>query len=416
MVRAARNSVWLVLFGAFLASSGVAEAALVTPVNAWSTSYWAVSPYACSPNNLVNSSGLSANTPTGTHDNHSFANTMWIAGHLDGGLGGPTGTIGNPPSVASQAVVFDLGSTYNLTGTYVWNQNQNHPTAPPVGEFYDVAGGTPAEPAQWVPFGGSGVRLVKFDIQSAQSGLANEYVGLSEVRFDGVPTSAGPPRESLLSVDFGHSSTLAPAPTQTGFSPFLETDSPSKTFGAYTVSVSGHEVQTFGGFLTRSALSDSGAFTNAALYDDFIFTNGGGPISFVIDGLAANTPYELTWYVYDRFSDGGGGIYTSQITPTPGSNTTGDTVLAVFNSTAAPTANDQYAFTGTWSSSDTSLEIDISYVSRFGANFAVVRANGFEVFEVGQVIAVIPEPSTFAIWSLGLLGLGFCGRRRRPRC
>ncbi len=49
----------------------------------------------------------------------------------------------------------------------------------------DVAAGGPAEPAQLVSFQATGVRLVKFDTDSAHSGLAAEYVGLSEVLFRG---------------------------------------------------------------------------------------------------------------------------------------------------------------------------------------------------------------------------------------
>ncbi len=209
MFRVGKNIAWLVLLGAFLASGGEGRAALITPVDVRSTSYWSADN--CYPANLINSSGLSANAPTGTHDNHSHANTMWIAGPTNGGLGGPTGS---PPSVASQAVVFDLGHRYDLVGTWVWNQNQVHPSAPTLyqqrgtkdfnlyvssdtdpltaawtplgGKTLAMAGGTTAEPAQWVPFAANGVRLVKFDIQTAYSGAVNEYVGLGEVRFDGL--------------------------------------------------------------------------------------------------------------------------------------------------------------------------------------------------------------------------------------
>jgi len=146
-----------------------------------------------------------------------------------------------------------------------------------------------------------------------------------------------------------------------------------ETFGDYTVSVSGQQ-----GFFARGALPNVGDFTYADLYKDFVYRNGGGTISFVIDGLEPNAPYEITWYVYDRFDDSGGGSYTGQIAPADESNTTGDTLTTTFDSTTAPTSNDQYAYTGTWSSTDGSLEIDISYVSQVGANWQVVRVNGFE--------------------------------------
>jgi len=198
---------------------------LVTPTNALSTSYWIADN--AHPIHLIDSSGLSASSAAGTHDNHALASTMWIAGNGDGGLGGPIGT---PPSVASQEVVFDLGRAYDLTGAYVWNENQVHPSLPtlyqsrgtkdfdvyvssdtdpltatwtPMGsKTLDVAGGTAAEPSQWVPFDAGGVQLVKFDIRSAYSGAANEYVGLSEVRFKGVMTTPPPPGGLLLRDEF----------------------------------------------------------------------------------------------------------------------------------------------------------------------------------------------------------------------
>jgi len=39
------------------------------------------------------------------------------------------------------------------------------------------------------------------------------------------------------------------------------------------------------------------------------------------------------------------------------------------------------------------------------------KINGFEL-AVAEPSAVIPEPSTLLIWSLGLLGLAWFGRRR----
>jgi MYXO-CTERM domain-containing protein len=51
------------------------------------------------------------------------------------------------------------------------------------------------------------------------------------------------------------------------------------------------------------------------------------------------------------------------------------------------------------------------------ANTAVHRQiwgiNGFELSQAAPEI--IPEPSTFLIWALGLLGLAWCGRRRRTK-
>ena len=189
-----------------------ARADLIKPTDVWTTSYFSSS----LPAELINGSGLSEESASATHDSEAVASTMWFAGDLDGGLTGGTTAVGEPV-VADQAVVFDLGATYKLSTAYIWNQNQNGrfgdftgrgvdlfdiyvssdtdantASWTLVGEDYDLAkaGGTAAEPAQSVLFSADDVRMVKFDIQTAQSGLANEYVGLSEVRFESIPEPA----------------------------------------------------------------------------------------------------------------------------------------------------------------------------------------------------------------------------------
>ena len=139
-----------------------------------------------------------------THDNAASAQTMWHSGADDGDLGGPVGTPGNPPPVASQAAVFDLGAWVDLDGAYIWNHNQVNQTERGVDEFeilvssdtdpltaafssagtfyLDEAGGTATEPAQYIGFSANQVRLVKFGIMSNQSGVEVDWVGLSEVR------------------------------------------------------------------------------------------------------------------------------------------------------------------------------------------------------------------------------------------
>ena len=62
----------------------------------------------------------------------------------------------------------------------------------------------------------------------------------------------------------------------------------------------------------------------------------------------------------------------------------------------------------------------------FDGKFNEFRIYGWALTE-GQILGnflagpdqlnnVIPEPSTFLIWSLGLLGVAWCGRRRRTGC
>jgi len=185
-----------------LSVNGVSEAALVTPTGVTATGWWDSSVH---PSNLINGSALSLNSPAGTHGNHFLAETMWFAG-----LGPGTG--GGAPIVANQEVVFDLGGTYDLAQAHIWQMNQGHAVnntgqrntrtmdiyvSPDNVTYTQVAGtrtlgvangSNSALPAETVSLSASNVRYVKFDILTAGSGLANEYVGLSEVRFQSVNT------------------------------------------------------------------------------------------------------------------------------------------------------------------------------------------------------------------------------------
>ncbi len=186
---------------------------VVTPDSVVTTSYYSSD---TANENMIDGSGLSGAgaVETQVHDAHAGGSgfTMWHAGSVDGGLGGPTGT---PPPVAGQAVVFDLGERVWLDGVYIWNHNQAGATGRGVNEFEIlVSGGTDpltatftsvgsfslaqacgcaTEPAQLVSFAAEvSARLVKFDIETAHSGQANDYVGLSEVRFSQPPDNVYP--------------------------------------------------------------------------------------------------------------------------------------------------------------------------------------------------------------------------------
>ena len=122
------------------------------------------------------------------------------------------------PVVASQSVTFDLGQAYNLTQAYIWQMNQHLSgrtdlyqtrgvasfdietsldgvTYTQLGatQTLNVAGGVPGEPAQVKAMSIENVRYVRFDVRTAHGGAPNEYVGLSEVRFEGTPVSPTPP-------------------------------------------------------------------------------------------------------------------------------------------------------------------------------------------------------------------------------
>lgn len=176
----------------------------ITPAAVITTSQWSVAGDG-SKENMINNSGLSGAgaDPTKLHDASGSAATMWHAGPNAGGISG--GATGNPPEVTTQAVEFDLGANYDLSGAHVWNMNQAGVTGRGVrgvqilisttisGAFtalttteFTQGAGAAGLAAQVVPFtGATNVRRVRFAIQSAWSGAASEYVGLSEVRFQG---------------------------------------------------------------------------------------------------------------------------------------------------------------------------------------------------------------------------------------
>ena len=113
-----------------------------------------------------------------------------------------------PLYVADQFLIFDLGDNYDIEGALVWQMSQFEEgvldlTGRGVDEF-DIYLSTDDNPETWTLYStehlaksseltselaqeisilASNVRMVKFDIQSCHSGLAQDYVGLSEVRF-----------------------------------------------------------------------------------------------------------------------------------------------------------------------------------------------------------------------------------------
>ena len=175
------------------------ESVWIRPVGATATYYSYTSP----PDDATIGTGLSAESAAGTHSNSN--GDMWHAG-----VGYNSG--GAAPVVDNQAVILTLPGTYNLTAAHFWNWNNATSLGRGIDQ-YDLlvssdgntwttvlnndnlsqAGGSGAEPAQTRTFAQqNNVRFVKVDIDTAQSGLANEYVGLSEIRFEGAKVSSGP--------------------------------------------------------------------------------------------------------------------------------------------------------------------------------------------------------------------------------
>ena len=177
----------------WLTAAGV-MAGVVTPVSDAASSFYSAMQ---DPTNLINGSGLlgSGDILTQTHNNNSSAVGMW---HSSGG------------AVNTTWVSFDFGAPYTLTAAYIWQMNQagnlgrgvntfglfvspnaTDPITNYVGTFsLAEAGGTTNEAHQTVTFAAIGARQVLFAITNDWNGWANDYVGLSEVRFEGSAMAA----------------------------------------------------------------------------------------------------------------------------------------------------------------------------------------------------------------------------------
>lgn len=197
--------------------SDAASAAVITPTQAFASSYYSSSQ---NPVNLINNSGLntsSGNVLTYTHSSDGSANNMWHAGQGQG-IGG------SAPVVANQYVVFDLGGNYNLSSAYLWQMLQsgllgrgikgfelyassNAPSSanasnPPA--TYDLTGftqilapstlaqgsGTSTPTQNFALSSATNVRQVYLKINSDWNGATSDYVGLSEIKFEGTLISA----------------------------------------------------------------------------------------------------------------------------------------------------------------------------------------------------------------------------------
>jgi hypothetical protein len=196
---------------------------------------------------------------------------------------------------------------------------------------------------------------------------------------------------AFLSVDFQPATGI----TETGFQPFIAdgtsplTTTYSTTEGNLSVTLSQY---TNPGNTGNGFPPDSGAFTYGQLYQDNVFLlNDSSPMKFTLSGpaIAPNVRYQITWYSYYYNQD----VPDSAVySPGAGSNTTGSTGTIVETpGGATPLTNADSSFTGIWSSTDNSLEIDVRALNAVSPQRVYV--NGFE-------IVALPEPS------VGLCALG----------
>ena len=150
------------------------------------------------------------------HDNDPSSSNAWHSGDTDAGIPGGTDDDGDPftpPLVNEQVVEFDLGGLFKLSRVHVWQQNQSNifgesfsftrgvedfqilVSSTSEGDDFSLVGGFNLDfeeglepvPAQILELVAEpDARRVRFQLETAYSGLASEFVGLSEVRFEGV--------------------------------------------------------------------------------------------------------------------------------------------------------------------------------------------------------------------------------------
>jgi len=158
--------------------------------------------------------------------------------------------------------------------------------------------------------------------------------------------------QTILSVDFNdRTNNIAPL-TEPGFDPFFiiatdgseaQTNASTRTFGPYTVTLTGNGTLPGYNDRERSNPTNSGAFTQSMLLRDFVFSTNltvGSGLNLLLEGFTAGQVYQVTIWSYD---------YNSTGTPRV-SDWTANGTLVRENYTFAggqagfPTNNQQYQF------------------------------------------------------------------------
>jgi len=234
-------------------------------------------------------------------------------------------------------------------------------------------------------------------------------------------------RASLFAVDFQ----IAGDTTQPGFSQFLATASQpgptTEAFGSYSVTMTAQvdALDLGGGDFDRnqsggifSPLVNSGAFTYANLYNSFAFNNSPATgasnattsISIILSvaGIAANTPYLLTFYSFDSDAGRPATTGTHNFSAAGTSGTLGASGTLVWSDTARPTSNNADSITQAFTS-DASGNLTFLISDTYTGNLdsrSGVRLNAI-------VLDTAPEPATFTLFGAALVVTGLWNWRRK---
>lgn len=166
-----------------------------------------------------------------------------------------------------------------------------------------------------------------------------------------------------------------------------------------------------GGFLA--------AHSQSALYRDFTHFDtffASGNMTVLLEGLTPNASHQLTWYTYDNSTNASFPFHVYQ------DSVAAPNVLfsktATFNGTTDPDITGPNVFTAT-SDGNGEILMVIGRGATLGTNTAAVgsstnRSIGyFNGLLVEVEVSPTPEPSTFALTALGVIGLVGMRRRRR---
>jgi len=219
---------------------------------------------------------------------------------------------------------------------------------------------------------------------STGSQLMNGY----QLRDLGLGPPPPPPPVTVAEFDVNSGA----SPTQDGFLGLVNTGTGTQNGVTLTST-------TLDEFRDRGAGGALSGHPLAALLRDFGFENDASTVTFDLDGLTPDTEHELTIFSYDRSGNNGSTVdwYQDAIAGSP--------LATHVNRSVFPDGADFTLNVSSDGAGQIRLVADIQT--------GILLFNGMRVAEVQAVI--IPEPSTFLIWSLGLLGLAWRARRRRTK-